>query len=43
VFRAVSRADYGAEVDAQLADAVSSRGPGDLAQLLRSGAVWEVG
>ena len=42
VFRAVNRPDYGAEVDAQLADAVASQGPGDLAELLRSGAVWEV-
>ena len=42
VFRAVSRADYGAEVDSQLAEAVSRKGPGDLAGLLRSGAVWDV-
>jgi 2-oxoglutarate ferredoxin oxidoreductase subunit beta len=42
VFRAVDRPDYGAAVDAQLAAAVAERGPGDLADLLRSGATWEV-
>jgi 2-oxoglutarate/2-oxoacid ferredoxin oxidoreductase subunit beta len=42
VFRAVDRLDYGAGVDAQLAAAVDQRGPGDLAELLRSGATWEV-
>jgi 2-oxoglutarate ferredoxin oxidoreductase subunit beta len=43
VFRAVERLEYGSEVNRQLADAVESRGPGDLAGLLRSGATWEVG
>jgi 2-oxoglutarate ferredoxin oxidoreductase subunit beta len=43
VFRAVDRLEYGSEVNRQLADAVESRGPGDLASLLRSGATWEVG
>jgi 2-oxoglutarate ferredoxin oxidoreductase subunit beta len=42
VFRAVDRLEYGSEVDRQLADAVASRGPGDLAGLLRSGSTWEV-
>jgi 2-oxoglutarate/2-oxoacid ferredoxin oxidoreductase subunit beta len=42
VFRAVDRLDYGAGVDAQLAAAVDQRGPGDLAELLRSGATWDV-
>jgi 2-oxoglutarate/2-oxoacid ferredoxin oxidoreductase subunit beta len=43
VFRAVERPDYGAGVDAQLAASVAERGPGDLAELLRSGATWDVG
>ena len=42
MFRAVDRLEYGAEVDRQLADAVASKGPGDLAALLRSGSTWEV-
>jgi 2-oxoglutarate/2-oxoacid ferredoxin oxidoreductase subunit beta len=42
VFRAVDRPDYGGSVDAQLAAAVAERGPGDLAELLRSGATWDV-
>jgi 2-oxoglutarate ferredoxin oxidoreductase subunit beta len=42
VFRAVERLEYGSEVDRQLAEAVSSKGPGDLASLLRSGATWDV-
>ncbi len=42
VFRAVERADYGTQVDQQLAAAQEQRGPGDLAALLRSGATWEV-
>jgi 2-oxoglutarate ferredoxin oxidoreductase subunit beta len=42
VFRAVNRLEYGAEVDAQLAAAVADKGPGDLEQLLRSGATWDV-
>jgi 2-oxoglutarate/2-oxoacid ferredoxin oxidoreductase subunit beta len=42
VFRAVDRPDYGGSVDAQLASAVAERGPGDLAELLRSGATWDV-
>jgi 2-oxoglutarate ferredoxin oxidoreductase subunit beta len=42
VFRAVERLEYGGEVDRQLADAVASKGPGDLTALLRSGATWDV-
>jgi 2-oxoglutarate/2-oxoacid ferredoxin oxidoreductase subunit beta len=42
VFRAVDRPDYGGSVDAQLASAVAERGPGDLEELLRSGATWDV-
>jgi 2-oxoglutarate ferredoxin oxidoreductase subunit beta len=42
VFRAVERLDYGSEVDRQLAEAVQTKGTGDLAALLRSGATWEV-
>jgi 2-oxoglutarate ferredoxin oxidoreductase subunit beta len=42
VFRAVERLEYGSEVGRQIDDAIESRGPGDLAALLRSGATWEV-
>jgi 2-oxoglutarate/2-oxoacid ferredoxin oxidoreductase subunit beta len=42
VFRAVRRDEYGARVDQQLAAAQEQRGPGDLHDLLRSGATWEV-
>ena len=42
VFRAVERLEYGSEVDRQLAEAVQTKGPGDLAALLRSGASWDV-
>src|SRR5579875_3978329 len=40
VFRAVERPDYGAMVDAQLLDAQSRKGPGDLRALLGSGTTW---
>jgi 2-oxoglutarate/2-oxoacid ferredoxin oxidoreductase subunit beta len=43
VFRAVERPEYGGQVNQQLAAAQDQRGPGDLAELLRSGATWEVG
>jgi 2-oxoglutarate ferredoxin oxidoreductase subunit beta len=43
VFRAVERPDYGTAMDAQLLEAQSRRGPGDLATLLRSGSTWTVG
>lgn len=42
VFRAVERPDYGSAIDAQLLDAQSSQGPGDLESLLRSGSTWTV-
>ncbi|MGO8876203.1 MAG: 2-oxoacid:ferredoxin oxidoreductase subunit beta [Acidimicrobiales bacterium] len=42
VFRAVERPDYGSLVDAQLLEAQSRRGPGDLATLLASGTTWTV-
>jgi 2-oxoglutarate ferredoxin oxidoreductase subunit beta len=42
VFRAVQRPDYGSLVDAQLLEAQSRRGPGDLASVLASGTSWTV-
>ena len=42
VFRSVERPDYGSQVNAQLADAVDRKGPGDLAALLSSGSTWTV-
>ncbi len=42
VFRAVSRPDYGSQVQQQLVRASEQRGPGDLAALLRSGSTWTV-
>jgi 2-oxoglutarate/2-oxoacid ferredoxin oxidoreductase subunit beta len=42
VFRAVERPDYATQVEAQLIDAHSRKGPGDLRQLLRSGTTWTV-
>ncbi|MEO5678851.1 MAG: 2-oxoacid:ferredoxin oxidoreductase subunit beta [Acidimicrobiales bacterium] len=42
VFRAVSRADYGTEVNRQLRAASEQRGPADLASLLRSATTWTV-
>jgi 2-oxoglutarate ferredoxin oxidoreductase subunit beta len=42
VFRDVERVEYGAEVGRQIAAAQDQKGPGDLAELLRSGATWEV-
>jgi 2-oxoglutarate ferredoxin oxidoreductase subunit beta len=43
VFRAVERAEYVEETNLQLDAAVEQKGSGDLAALLRSGAVWDVG
>ncbi|HKH06915.1 MAG TPA: 2-oxoacid:ferredoxin oxidoreductase subunit beta [Acidimicrobiales bacterium] len=43
VFRDIERPEYGAGVDRQLDEALTRKGPGDLASLLRSGATWEVG
>ncbi len=42
VFRAVSRPDYGSMASDQLLQA-SSKGPGDLAKLVRSNGTWQVG
>ena len=42
IFRAVSRPEYAEATSQQLASAVDQKGPGDLAELLRSGATWEV-
>jgi 2-oxoglutarate/2-oxoacid ferredoxin oxidoreductase subunit beta len=42
VFRAVERLEYGQQVNQQLAAAQDQRGPGDLGELLRSGATWDV-
>ncbi len=42
MFRAVERPEYGEGVDRQLAAAQQQRGPGDLEDLLHSGATWEV-
>jgi 2-oxoglutarate ferredoxin oxidoreductase subunit beta len=40
VFRAVDRPDYGSQVDAQLLETQSRKGPGELHALLRSGTTW---
>lgn len=42
VFRAVDRPTYGELVGHQLVEAGERLGPGDVAQLLRSGGTWEV-
>ena len=42
VFRAVERDEYGSRVNQQLAAAQEQRGAGNLHDLLRSGATWEV-
>jgi 2-oxoglutarate/2-oxoacid ferredoxin oxidoreductase subunit beta len=42
VFRAVSRPDYGSEINRQLLDAQERQGPGDLGAVLRSGSTWTV-
>ena len=42
VFRSVERPTYGAALRAQLADAESRHGPGDLAELLDGGDAWQV-
>jgi 2-oxoglutarate ferredoxin oxidoreductase subunit beta len=42
IFRAVNRPEYAEATSQQLASAVDQKGPGDLAELLRSGATWEV-
>ncbi len=42
VFRAVDRPAYGVAMQQQLAAASDKQGPGDLAELLRSGPTWTV-
>jgi 2-oxoglutarate ferredoxin oxidoreductase subunit beta len=42
VLRNVDRPEYSAAVAAQLAAAREQKGPGELADLLRSGGIWEV-
>jgi 2-oxoglutarate ferredoxin oxidoreductase subunit beta len=42
VFRAIDKPDYGSLVQGQLVDAQERRGPGDLGELLASGATWQV-
>ena len=42
VFRDVERDEYGAAVSAQIARVQQSKGPGDLAKLLRSNGSWTV-
>ncbi len=42
VFRAVDRRDYDERLNAQVAEAIRTEGPGDLEALLRSGETWVV-
>ncbi|MEZ5169723.1 MAG: 2-oxoacid:ferredoxin oxidoreductase subunit beta [Acidimicrobiia bacterium] len=42
VFRAVERSTYDGDLQRQLAEAREQRGPGDLAELVDSGATWDV-
>jgi 2-oxoglutarate ferredoxin oxidoreductase subunit beta len=42
VFRDVERPSYESAVQGQIAAAIEQQGPGDLAELLDSGATWEV-
>jgi 2-oxoglutarate ferredoxin oxidoreductase subunit beta len=42
VFRAVTRPEYAEATSQQLAAAVEQKGPGDLAELLHSGATWTI-
>ncbi len=42
VFRSVTAPEYAEAVSAQLVEANQAKGAGDLAQLLRSGATWDV-
>ncbi len=43
VFRDVQRIDYGSQVNQQLVEATTTKGPADLADLLSSGSTWTVG
>ena len=42
VFRDVDRPVYEDDVDAQIAQAIEKKGPGDLAAVLRSNSTWDV-
>lgn len=42
IFRDVERAEYGSQVNDQIADIIAEHGPGDLKTLLTSGDTWEV-
>jgi 2-oxoglutarate ferredoxin oxidoreductase subunit beta len=42
VFRDIDRSDYGTMVGAQLAEAATKKGPGDLRALLQSAGTWNV-
>ena len=42
VFRAVTRPEYAEATSQQLAAAVEQKGPGDLGELLHSGATWTI-
>ena len=42
VFRSIDRGDYGTMVGAQLAEASTKKGPGDLGALLRGNGTWMV-
>ena len=42
VFRAVERPEYGEQMSAQIIQAQTKRGLGDVAALLRSGSSWTV-
>lgn len=42
VLRAVQAPEYAGAVNSQVLAANESKGPGDLSELLRSGATWEV-
>ena len=42
VFRCVERATYDSALNAQIDQAVSDRGAGQLDQLFRSGETWDV-
>jgi 2-oxoglutarate ferredoxin oxidoreductase subunit beta len=43
IFRSIERSDYGTSIGTQLAEAATRKGPGDLADLLRSNGTWHVG
>jgi 2-oxoglutarate ferredoxin oxidoreductase subunit beta len=42
IFRRVERQEYASAIGRQLASAVERKGPGDLAQLIRSNGTWQV-